>query len=137
MGWILTALLGMLFFSGMILLFKLLTDKGVSASLLLFFLFLFGALFYFVHILATDASFTVSRSLLFLIAFAAVLSYLGNLLYVKSIALAPNPGYSAAIIGMQLVFITLASVFLFGSELSLQKGVGIFFGLLAIVLLSL
>lgn len=67
----------------------------------------------------------------------AFLSYGANLLYVKSIELAPNPGYSAAIISLQLVIIAVAAVFLFNSELTVIKGLGIFLALLAGILLAI
>ncbi|MBT4124344.1 MAG: DMT family transporter [Candidatus Pacebacteria bacterium] len=46
-------------------------------------------------------------------------SYLGNTLSLRSIELAPNPGFSLVISKSYVVFTTLAAVVLFGAELTL------------------
>ena len=64
-------------------------------------------------------------------------SYVGNIFHLKSIELAPNPGYPTAILGLQIVIISLISLFLFGSKITLTKGIGIGFAAIAIILLAL
>ena len=135
MSWLLYALLGMVFFAGMILLFKKITLLGTEPLILLLFLTIFLAGFYVVHVSITKTPLKVNSTVILLILAAAFLSYLGNLFYTKSIALAPNPAYSTTIISLQIVLIAIASVFLFGSELSTVKGIGILFAIVAGILL--
>ncbi len=56
---------------------------------------------------------------------------------IKSVGLAPNPGYSVAIFSSNFVLLTIVSVFAFGSKLTLQKGVGIVATLIGLVLISI
>ncbi|PIN73572.1 hypothetical protein COV20_05100 [Candidatus Woesearchaeota archaeon CG10_big_fil_rev_8_21_14_0_10_45_16] len=135
MEWLIYALLGMLFFSGMILLFKKITLSGVTPATLMLFVAIFLTVFYTLHVVLTRSAAKVNGSVLVLIIIAAFLSYLANLFYTKSIAVAPNAGYPATIISLQLAVITIASVFLFGSELSLLKGTGIILAIVAGILL--
>ncbi|KHO49849.1 MAG: hypothetical protein QT02_C0003G0039 [archaeon GW2011_AR9] len=137
MTWLLYALLGMIFFAGMVLLFKKITLLGVPASILMLFLAIFLVVFYALHVTITKTPPKVTSFAIVLIIAAAFLSYLGNLFYTKSIALAPNPAYSTTIISLQVLLIALASVFLFGSELSLVKGIGIMLAIVAGILLAL
>jgi drug/metabolite transporter (DMT)-like permease len=59
---------------------------------------------------------------LMVVAFASVcFSYLGSVLSLKSIAAAPNPGYSLIISKSYVVFTAVASVFIFGSPLTLRS----------------
>lgn len=135
MGWFLYALLGMVLFSVMLLIFKKLT-ADLKPNVLLLFIFGFGMIFYLADIVYANSPFNLNLKLVLLLLIAAFLSYLGNLLYVKSISLAPNPGYSAAIISFQVILITFGSYFLFGSQITVKGLVGIVMGVIAIILLS-
>jgi drug/metabolite transporter (DMT)-like permease len=58
--------------------------------------------------------------------FAALFfSYLGSVLSLKSIEAAPNPGYSLIISKSYVVFTAIASVFVFGSPLTLRSIISI------------
>jgi uncharacterized membrane protein len=75
---------------------------------------------------ATHADMTVSWYELLVIAVLAIFfSYLGNRLSLKSIALAPNPGYSLVLSKSYVVFTTIAALFLFNSEITLKSAVAI------------
>ncbi len=54
----------------------------------------------------------------------------------KSIKIAPNPGYSVAIYSANFVLLAVISVLVFKSELNLIKFIGIMSILVGIVLLS-
>ena len=136
MNWVLYALLGMVFFSGMNLIFKRLT-ADLKPNVLLLFIFIFGALFYLIDSVYTKTSLNLNYKLVLLLLAAAFLSYLGNLFYVKSLSLSPNPGHSAAINSLQIILITIGAVFLFGSEITIKNLIGIMLGIIAIILLSL
>lgn len=137
MNWFILALLAMLFFSGMILVFKKIVVLGVQPATLMLYVAIFLTIFYILHILITKTPVKVNTPVLLWLVLAAFLSYAANLFYTKSIALAPNPGYSATIVSLQLAIIAIASFFLFGSELTLLKGAGIFLAIVAAVLLAL
>src|SRR3989344_3915115 len=135
MSWVVYALLSTLFFSGMILLFKMILAQGIKPSILMLFISICLTFFYFIHVALTRDSPKVNYWVLILLVVAGFLSYAGNLFYTKSIEIAPNPGYSAAIISLQLVIITLTSFFIFGSEISFVKLTGIILAMVAGALL--
>ncbi len=60
-----------------------------------------------------------------LVFLASAISFLGNLLAIKGLALAPNPGYHEAIKNTHLLFITLISVKLFSVKLDKFKILGV------------
>src|SRR3989338_9259178 len=113
MTWIPYAILGLLFFSGMILLFKKASDLGVKPAVIMFFVSISLTVFYVGHVAITRTSIKQSRTIIALLVLAGFLSYAGNLFYTKSIALSPNPGYAAALVGLQLAVIALASMLFF------------------------
>jgi drug/metabolite transporter (DMT)-like permease len=59
--------------------------------------------------------------LLILAASAILFSYIGNRLLLSAISRAPNPGYSLTISKSYAAFTAIASVFLFGSELTVRS----------------
>ncbi|MBI5614444.1 hypothetical protein HY947_05945 [Candidatus Gottesmanbacteria bacterium] len=61
--------------------------------------------------------------LLFVTAY--LFSYWGNVFSLKSIAYAPNPGYSLVLSKSYVVFTTLAAILLFGSDFSIKAGISI------------
>jgi hypothetical protein len=90
------------------------------------FVFAIGATLYTVHAAATRLTVSgVSRQAVGLIALAGVLSYVGNLSAVRAVALAPNPGYANAVVGLQAVVITAVSLVLFNAPFSPAKVVGV------------
>lgn len=76
---------------------------------------------YFNHI-----NYTISASNLMIIIFAAgFFSYLANVTSLKSIELAPNPGYSLVISKSYVVFTTIISFLFLGGEITLRKSIAI------------
>ncbi|MDP3990221.1 MAG: EamA family transporter [archaeon] len=136
MNWFTYALIGAVLFSGMVLLFKKITATVKPATLMLY-VAIFLTIFYLLHVTITKTPIKINGSAMLWIAAASLLSYIANLVYTKSIALAPNAGYSTTIVSLQLVVITVASVFLFGAEINLIKGFGILLAIISIVVLSL
>ncbi len=55
---------------------------------------------------------------------------------VRGFAVAPNPGYVQGVLTLNVVAISLIAVFLFGSELSLFKSVGVILTVIGVVILS-
>ena len=58
-----------------------------------------------------------------------------NLLNIKAISLAPNPGYHDAIRNTNVLFITLLAIPLFSASLNKQKMIGIVCTVMGIVVL--
>ena len=135
--WIFYAMFAMLCFAGMQLLFKQLTRVGLSSPVLLAFVFGIGTLLYLTHLTVTRPPVAVSPRLLAMLGAAALFSYCGNLYMVRALGEAPNPGYAMAIVGVQAVVVTLASIVLFGSEFSWLKALGVALSVLGVALLTL
>lgn len=87
-------------------------------------------------ILAFKPEFSLSpRSIIIAVAIG-IASAVATTLGIKSIHLAPNPGYSVAIYSSSFVFLTIISVFAFGSPLTFKKFLGILAVLFGLILLS-
>src|SRR2546425_1054680 len=98
--WYLQSMGGMICLAIMILIFKKLL-AGVPPASILVFVFGFGFLFYLAQLLIVKDRISLSPQYIVALFVAALFSYLGNLLYLKALAIAPNPGYVSAIIGTQ------------------------------------
>lgn len=71
-------------------------------------------------------NYSISLQNIFIIVLAALLfSYLANLTSLKSIEIAPNPGYSLVISKSYVVLTTIISVIFLGGELTLRKAFAI------------
>lgn len=135
--WIFYATFAMLCFAGMQLIFKELTRMGLSSPVILVFLFSICSVFFLAHVAVTRAPLGVSARALWLLGAASVFSYGGNLYMVRAIGQAPNPGYAMAIVGLQALVVTFASILLFGSEISWMKALGVALSVLGVGLLAL
>ena len=83
------------------------------------------AIFFFVAIIQKK-SFVISWENLVIIFFASFFfSYLGNAYSLKSIKLAPNPGYSLIISKSYVVFTTIIAVFFLNAHISVRNAVAI------------
>ncbi len=123
--WQLYGVAAMVLLAAMLVVIKKISITGVSAGVLLLYVFLGGFLFNTAHLVATRQSFRIGPWALAMVAGAALLSFLGNLFYIKAIALAPNPGYPTAIEGAKAVLVLLAACLLMGAEFSVVKAVGV------------
>jgi drug/metabolite transporter (DMT)-like permease len=123
--WYLQSLASMMCFALMILIFKKLL-AGVPPVTILVFVFGFGFLFFLAHLLITEKPISLSRKYIGALLVGALLSYLGNLLQLKAIAVAPNPGYVLAIDGTKSVVISVGAFLLFGLAVSPRAGLGMF-----------
>jgi len=138
MKWFIYALLAMIFFSGMVLIFKKLMIIGLDTPKILLGVFIGGAFFYGIHILFFSGKNNASITWLIigLIVLAALLSYLGNLFMLRSMEIASNPGFTVGVVSLQAILITLGAWMLFQSSLSSTKIVGLVLALVALVLLG-
>lgn len=136
MNWIAYALISVLLFSVMTLIFKKATVMKLDSSIILMFVFLFGFLFYFAHNVITKKEMFPSWIAILILLVAAALSYGGNLFSVKALAEAPNPGFSEAIGASRLIIISLVAVVLFGSQMTAWNIFGIVLTVAGLVLLT-
>lgn len=77
-----------------------------------------------------------SKSLLISVGIGAA-SVVGTIFALKSVKLAPNPGYSVVIYSASGVLVTLAAVLLFKSPLTVPKLIGVLTTFLGLALISL
>lgn len=85
-------------------------------------MFLVPVIFYALMHFSSSQVYTMPLHVLFIIVVQAFLfSYLGNVLSLKAIQIAPNPGYSLIISKSYVVFTAIASIFLFQSQLTLKS----------------
>lgn len=135
--WLTNAFLAMFCAGLMTLVLKKLTIFGIPHAWILMFLFFFGTIFYLTHALYMKNTFNLTLSSLIWIICAAILSYLVNLCVLRSIAEAPNPGYTTAIVGCSSLVVVLGACLFFGASLSAGKVFGIVLCLLGVFMLSL
>jgi hypothetical protein len=129
------ALTAMGCFATMQLIFTYLNRKGVAPAVTLLWVFAFGALFYVGHMRVTRTPMPVAPSSIALMVVAAALAYVGNLSSVRSLTLAPNPGYAVALVSMQAAVVTLVAIAIFGLTVTWMKGLGVLLCCLGIALL--
>lgn len=85
-------------------------------------MFLIPCFAYLIIVLSQHLSLIISfRHLILIMISSFFFSYLGNLFSLKSIKIAPNPGYSLIISKSYVVFTSVAAVFLFNSSLTFKS----------------
>ena len=137
--WIAWSLATMGLMTVMTLAFKQLGRLGVDPSIVLLNLFVIMLVVNILYIRVMGTPLHLPRGSMpwALIVCAAAASFFGNLCSLKAINLAPNAGYPTAIAGMQMVVVTVASIWLFAAEFSLLKGLGVLCCALGVGLLCL
>ena len=137
MNWFWYAVIGMVLLSVMFLFITKVNKLGVRSELVYVLPSIFAVLFGLIYIFSVKIPFVVPKSAWIFIVLAGLFALLGNLLMFKSLSLAPNPGYSLAIISADVVLVAVASVFIFKSEFTLIKAIGTGLAVLGIILLGL
>lgn len=126
MNWIVFSLLMFVFSNALYLLIRKAQIEKVETSVYSIPLFFIPAIFYFILALFTRTPLIISFPQFFLIIVAALFwSYLGNYFSQKGILYAPNPGYSLTLQKSYVILTTVAAFFLFASELSFTKVIGV------------
>jgi len=137
MPWYILALLSALCFSVNIIVIKYALNLGLSGIVIMFFLYAGGAVCYLAHVLLQNQSLNLAPKILIMLLATGFLSYLGNYFQVTSILTAANPGYTAAIVATNGAIVTIASYYLFKSDLSTIKFLGVLSCVIGVALLSL
>jgi len=135
--WQIFSIITLVVFSGAFLLFKYASNHGASALQIMLYFFGGAFLCFVVHAGINQTTPVLSPRVAMALAFSAVLGYAGNYCQTLAVTMAPNPGYALAVISAQAITVSLVAAFLFGSEFSAQKGIGMVFCFAGVVLLSL
>ncbi len=138
MNWLWYAILGTLSLSGMFLTIKKLGLLGVKTGVILVYLFVVaGTLFLLYNLVSKNNIIVKEGNVLMFLILVGIFSFLGNFFSTKSIISAPNPGYSLVITSFNIVLITVASYFLFKSELTTIKLLGMVIALIGLIIVAL
>ncbi len=137
MGWFSLALLSMFAFSAMWLAYRKLGELGLSSGAVFAYSFAISSAIIFLHLARGGASLAVDGQQLGLLAIASAASAAGNIWVLDSMKLSPNPGYSLAIISLNTILVAIASVFLFGSEVTLTNGIGLLLAVAGVIIFGL
>ena len=135
--WVRYALYAMLSFSAMQLLFKQLTRMGLTAPVILLWLFGLTAVLFTGHVVVAKEAAGVSPAALGVVAAAALCSYVGNFYMLRSLAGAPNAGYAISIVSTHALLVVVGSLVLFGGALTPMKAVGAALCVAGVILISL
>lgn len=135
--WIILAIIATFFTSILIIGIKYATTKNIDPAFILLISFSITALCALLHIITDKINIKFNWKIILILIICGIFSYIGNLLLAKSIKLAPNPGYSLAILSTNIVIITIFSYFIFKSDLDFKSIVGIIFCIIGVVILSL
>jgi uncharacterized membrane protein len=122
MHWIIASLI--MFFSSVVLYLAVRWSNSFKTPIQLnnLAMFLVPVIFFaLMHFSSNQVYVMPWRVLLIIVVQALLFSYAGNVLSLKAIQLAPNPGYSLIISKSYVVFTAIASVFLFQSPLTLKS----------------
>ena len=102
-------------------------------------MFALPTVIFFIVAITQKRSLVISWENLIIIIFASFFfSYLGNVFSLKSIKLAPNPGYSLIISKSYVVFTTVIAVIFLNAHISLRNAIAIIFVVLfsALIMIS-
>ena len=133
--WVIFSVTAAIIFSVMFLVFKKLSVFGAPLSLLS--VSIGTGICCLIHLAVNRISLYVPVSAIFWFGLASFLSYAGNYLQLRAINEGPNPGLATAIVGCQSIILMVASFYLFGSDLSVAKVVGVLLCIAGVVVLSL
>ncbi|NCN45268.1 MAG: hypothetical protein COU63_04785 [Candidatus Pacebacteria bacterium CG10_big_fil_rev_8_21_14_0_10_36_11] len=121
MSWILASLLMFSFSVASYLLVRLAGTQKTATPLKNLSMFIIPAVIFLIIGIFQHTNFAVTPfQLLIIFIMSIFFSYLGNVFSLKSIELAPNPGFSLVISKSYVVFTSIASVFLFQDVLTVK-----------------
>jgi drug/metabolite transporter (DMT)-like permease len=138
MNWFVGSIIGMLLLSVMFLAFKKIGQMGTSSYTIIIFEFLVGSLLLILFVSLSGINFIPSDSTVWaLLILVGILGAAGNVFLTNGINAAPNPGYALAIVNANIILVTIASFFLFHSEITPIKGLAVVLISVGIIILGL
>lgn len=136
-NWFAYSFISMAGFAAIALIVKQLTRLDINPDVINFYIFLFTTAGFYPFIYFSDLSFSVPpKSLLFFLLFMLV-AVITNHCSVIALKTAPNPGYVLAVRSFNSVLVSVVAIFLFKSEISVRKFIGIIFSVVGLILLAL
>ncbi len=136
MNWFLLALIAMFSFAGITIFQKYLLNFGIHPITFGFYLMGFSFVGFLITAFIQKQNLAIYPSWIILLILAALFVLIGNLAATNSFKETPNPGYTQAIFSAAGVVVLLLSIFLFKSELSLIKVVGIILTTIGVILIG-
>lgn len=137
MTWVTHSFISMLSFALMTLLFKKLAQTSMLPEVINFYFFLFSTIAILIFNLLRKTKLELPTTSIYIFVLAALIAISANYFSILAIKTAPNPGYSKAIQGFDIIIITISSVFLFGAQISIVKVAGIVLSICGLILLCL
>ena len=137
MEWFVYALVAMVSFTLMFLSFVKIGKLGMKAEVLFMYYCLIAAGLVLVYVLASGISVSMNKYILLFLIVAGITGAVGNIFLFKSMQLAANPGYALAVTGVHVFLVALVSLFVFRSEITLTKGIGMLLAVVGVILLGI
>ncbi len=136
MGWFILAVAGMLMFVGLTLIQKHLLNLGIHP--IIFGLYLMGFTFitFLITSIVTKQKLTIPSNWIIFLVIAAIFALVANITATYSFQQSPNPGYTQAIVSASGVGVLIGSVFLFSSEITLLRTIGLILTTLGVILIG-
>lgn len=132
--WVLYAFIAFLGYFSVNFLFKFVSNENPLMVSMIF--YGFGALA-MLALIAPKKDFSINSRTLLIALLIGLCSVTATIYALKSIKLAPNPGYSVAIYSSNFVLVAIVSLLVLHSEVSLKKILGIISALIGLLLLSI
>jgi uncharacterized membrane protein len=135
-SWFILSLAATFSFTGMTLLFRMVTEKGIPALLGLSGIVLVSTPLIVGYTFLTQKSFNLPTNIMIILVIAGVFSFLGNIFLFRALGTAPNPGYPGAVEALKIILITFISFFLFNLKPNPIGIVGSILVVVGVILLS-
>ena len=132
--WVIYALIAFMGYFFVNLIMRMVSSENPLVVTLVFYATATLALLLF---LAARKEFSISTRGVALSMVIGIFSIVATVFFVKSISIAPNPGYTAALSSANFVLLAIVSVFVFRSPLTPLKFLGIVATLIGLILLTI
>lgn len=136
MDWFLLAFISLFLLAGLTLVQKHLLNLGIHPIIFGLYLMAFAFIGFLITAIITKQKMTVPNAWIIFLILAGILALFGNLAATFSFKLAANPGYTQAIISASGIVVLFAAIFLFKSELTMIKLIGVLLTTIGVVLLG-
>lgn len=136
MGWFLLAFISLFLFAGVTLVQKHLLNLGIHPVTFGLYLMAFTFIGFLLTAIITKQKIMIPNAWILFLILAGLFALFGNLAATYSFKLAENPGYTQGIISASGIVILFLSIFLFKSELTPIKFVGILLTTFGVILLG-
>jgi uncharacterized membrane protein len=123
-NWLIYTIIAIIGMTIAILLLKYLGNVIPAQTTMMFVLFI-ATFFMVIYNFKCNTLMLPNNNIIPILILCGFFSFIGNLFYMKALNASPNPGYFLALFDSKTIIITIASVFLFSSELSLINFIGI------------